>query len=146
MKKQSSSYSKEPFQQILQIKNISLNQLLDCQSPPRNTASCSISSQLQPCRDEVRMMHQWGKFQQGDKFKNHKLYDEFVQHYPKSDWSALICKNKARPRAVFMLWLACQHRLATKDRLAKIGVNTDLKCVFYNCSETSQHLFLSAGL
>ncbi|XP_058779028.1 uncharacterized protein LOC131653015 isoform X3 [Vicia villosa] len=85
MKKQSSSYSKEPFQQILQIKNISLNQLLDCQSPPRNTASCSISSQLQPCRwdpsclffahdfnisianwlmnsnrDEVRMMHQWG--------------------------------------------------------------------------------------
>ncbi|XP_058766783.1 uncharacterized protein LOC131640401 [Vicia villosa] len=61
-------------------------------------------------------------------------------HLPKVDWRVLVCRNRARPRAVIILWLACQNRLATKDRMGKFGVVTDLKCLFCRCNEDVQHL------
>ncbi|XP_058787562.1 uncharacterized protein LOC131661915 [Vicia villosa] len=68
-----------------------------------------------------------------------------MTHLPKVDWRVLVCKNRARPRAVFILWLACQNRLATKDRIVKFGVATDRKCMFCSCNEDVQHLFFECN-
>lgn len=41
---------------------------------------------------------------------------------------------------MFLMWLACHNRLATKFCLAKFGVIIDRNCVFCNAEETMQHL------
>ncbi|CAI8610766.1 unnamed protein product [Vicia faba] len=46
----------------------------------------------------------------------------------------------ARPRA-FVLWLACNGRLATKDRLRRFGLINDENCIFCHQRETHNHLF-----
>ncbi|XP_058747138.1 uncharacterized protein LOC131620138 [Vicia villosa] len=69
------------------------------------------------------------------------MYMEHMKCNTLVDWRDLVCKNKASPRAVFVLWLVCQNRLATKDRLAKFGINVDQQCVFCECLETVNHLF-----
>lgn len=49
--------------------------------------------------------------------------------------------NLAHPRSVFVLWLACNGRLATKERLKKFGMVQDDRCVFYSQKESIDHLF-----
>ncbi|XP_058733894.1 uncharacterized protein LOC131605567 [Vicia villosa] len=91
--------------------------------------------------EDIKGTQQWQYLNQGAKFQTRDIYKELMKHHPLVEWRGLVYKNKARPRAVFVLWLACQHRLATKDRLAKFGVNVDQHCVFCGCIETVQHLF-----
>ncbi|XP_058783773.1 uncharacterized protein LOC131658504 [Vicia villosa] len=61
-------------------------------------------------------------------------------------WSHLMFGNFARPRAVFILWLACNGRLATKVRLKNFGMTQDDRCVFCEEKETLNHLFFSCPL
>ncbi|XP_058771889.1 uncharacterized protein LOC131645230 [Vicia villosa] len=91
-------------------------------------------------RTEVAQLEQWKKLNEQGGFKMKKLYLDFLEKHPKVEWRGLMIKNYARPRAIFTMWLACHKRLATKTRLEKFGVQTDLKCVFCDCPETIQHL------
>lgn len=38
----------------------------------------------------------------------------------------LICNNKASPKSTFVLWMAIQNRLATKDRLMSWKISSDV--------------------
>ncbi|XP_058732620.1 uncharacterized protein LOC131604176 [Vicia villosa] len=49
----------------------------------------------------------------------------------------------ARPRAIFVMWMACHNRLNTKDRLARFGNITDGECLFCGEIETCSHLFFA---
>lgn len=49
----------------------------------------------------------------------------------------------ARPRALSMLWLACHNRLATKDRLCKIGILNEDCRYFYRDKEIIQYLMFA---
>ncbi|KAF1898785.1 hypothetical protein Lal_00022730 [Lupinus albus] len=57
------------------------------------------------------------------------------------NWYRLFCENVARPRAIMTLWLACQGRLATKDRMQRLGVVQNATCCFFSCEETLNHIF-----
>ncbi|CAK8562587.1 unnamed protein product [Lathyrus sativus] len=57
------------------------------------------------------------------------------------EWKNLVYGNNARPRANFILWLACHGRLATKDKLLKYGMIDNNECWFYAKEETLNHLF-----
>ncbi|XP_058769383.1 uncharacterized protein LOC131643248 [Vicia villosa] len=78
-------------------------------------------------RPQVTQMEHWKKLNERGGFKMKNLYLEFLEKHPKVEWRVLMRKNCARPRAVFTMWLACNKRLATKTRLQKFGVQTDLK-------------------
>ncbi|XP_058770899.1 uncharacterized protein LOC131644417 [Vicia villosa] len=67
-----------------------------------------------------------------------KLRDLFMNSMT---WRNLIRWNMASPRALFILWMTCQSRLHTKDRLAKFGIVTDGLCLFCGEVETCDHLF-----
>ncbi|CAJ2669420.1 unnamed protein product [Trifolium pratense] len=69
------------------------------------------------------------------------IYKLLREDYPLVDWKTVMYQNMARPRAVFIFWLACHSRLATKDRLLKFGLNVNLQCCFCNQEESINHLF-----
>ncbi len=56
-------------------------------------------------------------------------------------WKELVLHNIARPKAIFILWLCLQKRLATKERLQMFGIMTDGLCVYCGGQETGEHLF-----
>lgn len=63
---------------------------------------------------------------------------EFV----KVPWKKLMCNNRSTPRWLFILNLAIQRRLSTKDRLTKWGIIVDQTCIL--CSKEQEcldHLF-----
>lgn len=59
------------------------------------------------------------------------------------DWYDIIAGNNGRPWVVTCLWLACHRRIINKDRLAKWGQITYVKCCLCNEVENLKHLFLS---
>ncbi|XP_019235766.1 PREDICTED: uncharacterized protein LOC109216090 [Nicotiana attenuata] len=74
------------------------------------------------------------------------IYLQLLGDLPRVSWKNLIMQNYARPKAVFNLWLMLQGRLATKDRLAKWGMNINQQCVLCQGHiETREHLFLSCS-
>jgi hypothetical protein len=75
-----------------------------------------------------------------------KVYQSLKMDHPSVEWRVTMYQNIARPRAIFILWMACHGRLATKDRLKKFGVNLDVKCCFCNQEETLNHLFFSCNV
>lgn len=56
-------------------------------------------------------------------------------------WYKMLLSNCARPREKMIFWLACHNRLAAKNRLVKLGLLNDSKCIFCGKEETIQHLF-----
>lgn len=60
-------------------------------------------------------------------------------------WWRLLQWNQARPRAVFILWLAYHEKLATKEILCRFGFITNDRCSFCNEQETFSHLLFSCG-
>ena len=81
------------------------------------------------------------------KFSMKSVYSQMRSNEPVVSWKSLICKNPARPRAVITLWLACHHKLATKERLVRFGFITDSKCCFCSSIEDINHiLFECSGL
>ncbi|XP_058776465.1 uncharacterized protein LOC131650776 [Vicia villosa] len=60
---------------------------------------------------------------------------------PRVIWRILMYANRARPRSMFTLWMVCQNRLPTKDRLTRFEITTDGKCVYCGQMETYNHMF-----
>ncbi|XP_058752813.1 uncharacterized protein LOC131626004 [Vicia villosa] len=87
----------------------------------------------------------WHEFQATGKYDTSKMYRMMRGDKPRVAWRSLMFNNHARPRAIFTLWMACQNRLPTKDRLSKIGILTDGLCVYCEQMETNQHLFFDCA-
>nr|XP_016476628.1 PREDICTED: uncharacterized protein LOC107798174 [Nicotiana tabacum] len=62
--------------------------------------------------------------------------------FQKVTWRKLVCNNQRQPKWTFILRLAIQQRLATKERLARWGVITEQTCSLCNKkNDTVQHIF-----
>ncbi|XP_058752433.1 uncharacterized protein LOC131625603 [Vicia villosa] len=70
-----------------------------------------------------------------------KVYKVVQDCELKVEWRNLLYKNIARPRACFILWLACHEKLATKDRLHRFGMIDNVSCCFCSGMESLNHLF-----
>ncbi|XP_058777120.1 uncharacterized protein LOC131651476 [Vicia villosa] len=83
-----------------------------------------------------------GQIQQNmrGRFSMRDAYNSLQMHNNRVSWRSILYHNIARPRAIFILWLACNGRLATKDRLRKFGMLESDECCFCHNQETIQHL------
>lgn len=99
-----------------------------------------VMKQIMKSRSDMFATRVWNRLESNDKFHMKSVYCELLEHMPVMPWHNLISHNKARPRAVFILWLACNKRLATKDRLAKMGFINDRGCQYCNAEESVNHL------
>lgn len=92
------------------------------------------------------IQNSWQQAVKVEKFKMGKMYKALMEENNNVDWSILFVGNIARPRALMSLWMACQRRLATKDRLEKFGFITDSTCCFCRETESIDHLFYNCSL
>lgn len=53
----------------------------------------------------------------GEKFKMKTAYSALQSVVPKVSWRNLFYSNLTRPISQFVLWLACNDKLTTKDQL-----------------------------
>ncbi|XP_058776403.1 uncharacterized protein LOC131650721 [Vicia villosa] len=108
--------------------------------------NCSwILANVFKCRDKIKMTAAWSTCMLTGSYKTASFYDEIRGDRGQVDWNFLLCKNFAKPRARFVLWLSLLGRLSTKDRLRKHGSDIDDKCVFCNKEETLNHLFFECS-
>ncbi|KAK2388094.1 hypothetical protein QL285_061811 [Trifolium repens] len=108
-----------------------------------NSCSWIWKAILKQC-DSLLHIQGWEHMQ--GKVITRKVYQSLKMDHPSVEWRVTMYQNIARPRAIFILWMACHGRLATKDRLKKFGVNLDVKCCFCNQEETLNHLFFSCNV
>ncbi|KAH0650557.1 hypothetical protein KY284_030469 [Solanum tuberosum] len=79
---------------------------------------------------------------QGDKFKIQKAYVAMQPQLPKVSWKNITLHKAIHPRFKFIIWLAIQQRLATVERLQKIGIQVPMLCIFCDQEvESFEHLF-----
>lgn len=89
-------------------------------------------------RGKTMGMQQWGQMQHFNRCNIYKLLsgaDVVV------NWFRLFCGNIARPRSLFMLWLLCHEKMATRDRMARFGFIDHVQCSFCMEEETNDHIF-----
>jgi len=108
-----------------------------------HSKSCSWTlKKILNCRKLVEDNGGWLTVQKNGKFSIQKLYNNIRPQGEKVEWRRVICNNKATPKSIFILWLAIQDRLATKERLVKWHINIDPICA--QCKkevESINHLF-----
>lgn len=70
-----------------------------------------------------------------------------MPQYQKVPWKSIVLQTSIHPRFKFILWLAAHERLATVDRLNKIGVHVPQDCAFCKATiETLEHLFFECSV
>jgi hypothetical protein len=106
--------------------------------PVKQNCSWILKAILQQ-RDLLHQIQGWNSMQ--SKVVTRKVYQLMRMDYPVVVWRHNMYQNMARPRALFVFWLACHCRLPTKDRLQKFGVFVDQKCCFCHKEENINHLF-----
>ncbi|XP_058726066.1 uncharacterized protein LOC131597381 [Vicia villosa] len=77
----------------------------------------------------------------GNKLQLKSLYFKLLATDVKPTWKHMMFGNFARPRSIFIFWLACNGRLATKERMKRFGLLPEDKCLFCPQQETISHLF-----
>ncbi|KAK2421853.1 hypothetical protein QL285_032436 [Trifolium repens] len=96
-------------------------------------------------RDGIHQIQMWNEMINAPKFCMKKMYLAIHDRSQIVTWRTLFYGNLARPRALVNLWLACNERLATRDRLHKFGIIDATRCCFCNADETQQHLMFSCN-
>ncbi|XP_059292280.1 uncharacterized protein LOC132045723 [Lycium ferocissimum] len=80
-------------------------------------------------------------------FSIKKMYGNLYPLKPKVPWKNLLLHPTIHPRHKFILWLGVLNRLATVDRLLKVGVQVPHSCVFCKGpDETMEHLFFGCPI
>ncbi|XP_058766314.1 uncharacterized protein LOC131639889 [Vicia villosa] len=92
-------------------------------------------------RTIVKNLENWRDIIGWQKFNICKVYKLFQDCTQKPGWRNMVMGNNARSRAIFILWLVCQDRLATKDRLHIFEMIGDTDCCFCSDEESTNHLF-----
>ncbi|XP_021857904.1 uncharacterized protein [Spinacia oleracea] len=81
-------------------------------------------------------------FVHGGKFRICKAYQFLKPEASTVRWKTIICNSQASPKSTFIVWLAIQNRLTTKDRLLSWNLNINGTCVLcHKCPENVAHLF-----
>ncbi|CAK8562508.1 unnamed protein product [Lathyrus sativus] len=83
----------------------------------------------------------WNEMMQARKFIGRRVYAKLLPATPNVAWAKLILHNRARPRAIYTLWMICHGKLGTKVRLHRLGMVNNNQCVFCPAAETIDHLF-----
>ncbi|XP_056698441.1 uncharacterized protein [Spinacia oleracea] len=82
------------------------------------------------------------KFIKHGKYSIQKMYLNLRKNASSVTWKRIVCNSKASPKATFIVWLALQNRLATKETLLKWNMQIHGDCVIYQTQlETLEHLF-----
>ncbi|XP_019224105.1 PREDICTED: uncharacterized protein LOC109205806 [Nicotiana attenuata] len=77
-----------------------------------------------------------------EKFSVKDMHKSMQGEFQKESWRKLVCNNHGLPKWIFILSLAIQDKLATKERLARWGTIEDKTCsLCQRENETVQHLF-----
>lgn len=78
------------------------------------------------------------------KYSIRRMYNMLSGDFPKVSWKKLICNTQANPKQIFILFLAIQERMYTKNRLIKWGIRNDTICATCEVEQEShQHLFFN---
>lgn len=77
------------------------------------------------------------------KFETKRVHDHIKVSFSKVDWRHLFYRTLARHRALYVFWLACHNRLATKERTKRFGMLGDDCCNFCSHIETTKHIFFA---
>lgn len=89
-----------------------------------------------------------GKILTAGNYSIRSTYNQLRGEFPKLTWRRMICNNQGSPKWIFILYLALQNRLYTKDRLRKWGMQVTPLCD--QEMDEHQHLFFaciySAGI
>lgn len=83
---------------------------------------------------------------QAKDFKGRQIYHLLQKDNLDVIWHNLVLHNKARPRAVFALWMVCHGKLPTRTRLHRWGMVSITNCVFCDHDETIDHVFFESGV
>lgn len=110
-----------------------------------NTTTSWLLESIVNCRNEVRHLSYWQEVMQRGKYKTVKMYDNLRGDRENMTLRHILTRNLARPRAIFITWLTLVGRLNTKDKLMKIGIETDNACVFCETQESLEHLFFECN-
>lgn len=88
------------------------------------------------------LMTEFAKVQRAGKYSNQKMYTYLMPIFPRVEWKSIMLQQGVHPRFKFIMWLAVQNRLATVDRLDKIGIKVPPDCAFCGgTKETFDHLY-----
>ncbi|CAK8566130.1 unnamed protein product [Lathyrus sativus] len=93
----------------------------------------------------VDMQQHWNVALQQNKFRVTTFHNTMIEDENKVPWSKMVKYNKARPRAVVCLWMACHGKLATRDKLWRFGLIQDSVCVRYVRMKRSQLTIYSSA-
>jgi hypothetical protein len=80
-------------------------------------------------RDGIKQIQVWNEMITAPKFSMKMMYLA-IHDRSQTGCRTLFYGNLARPRALVNLWLACNERLATRDRLHKFGLIDAISCCF----------------
>ncbi|XP_019258462.1 PREDICTED: uncharacterized protein LOC109236708 [Nicotiana attenuata] len=81
------------------------------------------------------------------KFQIKQMYLKLIPVYARAEWKSLMLHTNTHPRYRFILCLAEQQRLATMERLLKIGIQIPAACAFCGHSlEYFSHLFFECTI
>lgn len=83
----------------------------------------------------------WSTVFQANKYQTRKIYVGLADNPQDVNWRKIFYNSAARPRYLFILWMACHERLATKNILVRFSMLVDDKCCFCRERETITHLF-----
>lgn len=96
-----------------------------------------------------RLQLHWEHAIQNHNSKVSRFYNCMIENGNYVEWRNIIRNNKARPRAIICLCLTCHRRMATKTRLARLGLfhNLDRKCCLCEKDEEDiDHLFFQCSV
>ncbi|XP_058208159.1 uncharacterized protein LOC131321169 [Rhododendron vialii] len=69
----------------------------------------------------------------------HSAWEAIRNELPIQQWHKVVWFSRNVPHWAFILWLAIQNKLSTKDRLFKWGMTVAVDYVFYDNGEESHH-------
>ncbi|XP_058774771.1 uncharacterized protein LOC131649040 [Vicia villosa] len=130
----------ELFNEIVKFKKMLMNEFE--MTDMRNMVQLKDSqSWLMKHLLQSRVLYQELNISNGGMFHAKRVYNAVIGTESRPAWRHLMFGNFARPRAVFIFWLVCNGRLATKARLKKYGMISEDNCCFCQEKETLNHLF-----
>lgn len=72
-------------------------------------------------REGIHQNQMWPEMMETQKFSMKKMYLAFHDQSQSVAWKTLFYGNMAQPRALINIWIACNERLVTRDRLHQFG-------------------------
>lgn len=96
--------------------------------------------------DDVSNESSWQTMIQGMKYQCKNIFIKLVEVGPVVQWKCIMYGNLTRAKSIHTTWMVFHGRLATKERLMKIGLLNNNLCVFCRDIKSVEHIFFSCQL